>query len=121
MFEAQIMSSLNQGYVNLVFWLCETFNEELKDFTANQYFHSTGEANALWNTDLYNCTFPALISEWRRKWSENSPTDSSFPFGFVQLASWRPDYVGAEFPMIRWHQTADIGVVPNDIFVVFFD
>ena len=59
-----------------------------------------------------------MISEWRRKWSENSPTDPNFPFGFVQLAAWRPEYSGVEFPVVRWHQTADVGYVPNDIMQV---
>ena len=35
------------------------------------------------------------------------------PFGFVQLSTWRPDTLALGFPVIRWHQTADIGVVPN--------
>merc|ERR1719167_1887189 len=35
------------------------------------------------------------------------------PFGFVQLASNRADYQPLGFPKIRWHQTADMGVVPN--------
>jgi sialate O-acetylesterase len=74
----------------------------------------TGESNSGWNKDKYGCSFPAMISEWRRVWSENSPTDSSFPFGFVQLAAWRANYAGSEFPVIRWHQTADVGYVPND-------
>jgi sialate O-acetylesterase len=47
-------------------------------------------------------------------WSENSPTESTFPFGFVQLAANRANYAGSEFPVIRWHQTADVGYVPND-------
>ena len=78
----------------------------------------TGESNSIWNIEKYSCTFPAMISEWRRKWSENSPTDPNFPFGFVQLASFRTDYSGVEFPVVRWHQTADVGIVPNDIMQV---
>jgi sialate O-acetylesterase len=79
----------------------------------NKLFYK-GESNSGWNRDKYGCSFPALISEWRRVWSENSPTDSSFPFGFVQLAAYRANYAGSEFPVIRWHQTADVGYVPND-------
>jgi hypothetical protein len=82
--------------------------------------HVLGEANAFSNKDLYNCTFPAMIKEWRRVWSENSPTHEKFPFGFVQLAPWRADYVGSEFPEIRWHQTADVGYVPNSQMEVIF-
>jgi len=55
-----------------------------------------------------------LISEWRRLWSERSKTDPEFPFGFVQLASFRVDYLDVKFPEIRWHQTADQGYVPNE-------
>lgn len=46
-----------------------------------------GEANALMNTDLYNCTFPALIEDWRETFHEGSDgqTEQNFPFGFVQV------------------------------------
>ena len=36
------------------------------------------------------------------------------PFGFVQLAANRPDFESLNTPKIRWHQTSDMGVVPND-------
>jgi len=74
-----------------------------------------GEANEGYNRDLYNCTFPAMIESWRHEFSQNSATSKTAPFGFVQLASWRPDSLAAGVPVIRWHQTADVGVVPNDI------
>jgi sialate O-acetylesterase len=61
-----------------------------------------------------------MISEWRRVWSENSPTSSSFPFGFIQLATWKADYAGSDYPVIRWHQTANVGYVPNDAMPVKF-
>ena len=37
--------------------------------------------------DGYNCTFPAMIADWRAKWSEGTRTSTApvFPFGFVQL------------------------------------
>ena len=74
----------------------------------------TGEANAgQRNPELYPCTFPALISEWRRKWPESSPTNSNFPFGFVQLAAYRGGVLANAFSEIRWHQTADYGFAPN--------
>ena len=74
-----------------------------------------GEANTNMNNnrDLYNCTFPALIDSWRQEFSADSATAPDAPFGFVQLASWRPDSLDAGFPVIRWHQTADMGYVPN--------
>ena len=64
--------------------------------------------------DLYNCTFPAMIDAWRELFSSNSNTAPEAPFGFVQLASNQPDSQGLGFPVIRWHQTADYGYVPND-------
>ncbi|CAH1799067.1 unnamed protein product [Owenia fusiformis] len=74
-----------------------------------------GEANA-GAPDTYNCTFPTMIEDWRMKFHEatNGATDPYFPFGFVQLAAWREgkNYTHG-FPDIRWHQTADVGYVPN--------
>jgi len=72
-----------------------------------------GEANGNYNRDLYNCTFPGMIQAWRERFSAASATDPSAPFGFVQLAPWRPDTLAAGFPVIRWHQTKDMGFVPN--------
>nr|XP_056716641.1 sialate O-acetylesterase [Euleptes europaea] len=74
-----------------------------------------GEANTLMNTDLYNCTFPALIEDWRKTFHEGSvgQTERYFPFGFVQLSTSRHVKVDDYFPRIRWHQTADYGYVPN--------
>merc|ERR1711953_521229 len=73
-----------------------------------------GEANTGFNRDIYNCTFPAMIDAWRELFSTNSNTEPDAPFGFVQLASWRPDNMDAGFPVIRWHLTADYGYVPNE-------
>ncbi|XP_003796927.1 sialate O-acetylesterase isoform X1 [Otolemur garnettii] len=75
-----------------------------------------GEANMNYNTDLYNCTFPALIEDWRRTFHNGSQgqTELFFPFGFVQLSSVLfEDNPDGGFPQIRWHQTADLGYVPN--------
>ncbi len=34
----------------------------------------------------YNCTFPAMIRDWRTKWYQTTKqTDEMFPFGFVQV------------------------------------
>ena len=66
------------------------------------------------NRDYYQCTFPTMIDSWRYEFSLHSMTDEAAPFGFVQLASWRPDTIEASFPVIRWHQTADHGFVPNE-------
>ena len=68
------------------------------------HFCSSGEANANYNTDLYNCTFPEKIKDWRAKWHGGFE-----PYGFVQLAN----FVGNGGVTVRWHQTADYGYTPN--------
>ncbi|XP_053222457.1 sialate O-acetylesterase isoform X1 [Podarcis raffonei] len=74
-----------------------------------------GEANTLIDTSLYNCTFPALIEDWRKGFHEGSDwqTQRYFPFGFVQLSTVRSKEHNDNFARIRWHQTADYGFVPN--------
>ena len=44
-----------------------------------------GGADAL--NKNYNCTFPAMIDDWRAKWyaSTDMKTEKLFPFGFVQV------------------------------------
>lgn len=75
-----------------------------------------GESNQDFNRDLYNCTFPELIDDWRQTFHFGSQrqTHRLFPFGFVQLSSYETDRTSDEkFPEIRWHQTADFGYAPN--------
>ncbi|NXK14322.1 SIAE acetylesterase, partial [Herpetotheres cachinnans] len=74
-----------------------------------------GEANAFLHTDRYNCTFPALIADWRRAFHAGSAgqTELLLPFGFVQLSTYRRQSPDDSFARLRWHQTADVGVVPN--------
>ncbi|KAM8989232.1 sialate O-acetylesterase isoform 3-T3 [Ara ararauna] len=74
-----------------------------------------GEANAFLHTDQYNCTFPALIDDWRRAFHAGSAgqTEPLLPFGFVQLSTYRRQSLQDSFARLRWHQTADVGVVPN--------
>ncbi|XP_033741701.1 sialate O-acetylesterase-like [Pecten maximus] len=73
-----------------------------------------GESNAA-EPSTYNCTFPGMIEDWRTHFSSNSDTRPDFPFGFVQLGAFRNDSsITTGFPDIRWHQTADIGYVPNN-------
>ncbi|XP_071114953.1 sialate O-acetylesterase-like [Haliotis cracherodii] len=66
--------------------------------------------------DRYKCTFPALIDDWRKQFSDASggQTSNMFPFGFVQLAPFRHWNVNSGWGILRWHQTADYGYVPND-------
>ncbi|NXU91817.1 SIAE acetylesterase, partial [Xiphorhynchus elegans] len=72
-------------------------------------------ANAFLNTDRYNCTFPALIADWRQAFHTGSAgqTDPLLPFGFVQLSTYRHQSPDDSFARLRWHQTADLGLVPN--------
>ncbi|XP_042337408.1 sialate O-acetylesterase-like, partial [Plectropomus leopardus] len=75
-----------------------------------------GEANAFSRQPRkYSCSFPALIDDWRRAFHEGSggQTADDFPFGFVQLSTFQPHSTAENFPFLRWHQTADIGYVPN--------
>ncbi|NXB94169.1 SIAE acetylesterase, partial [Vidua chalybeata] len=78
-------------------------------------FWETGEANTFLNTDQYNCTFPALIVDWRWAFHTGSAgqTEPLLPFGFVQLSTYRHQSADDSFARLRWHQTADLGVVPN--------
>eukprot|EP00040_Diaphanoeca_grandis_P038616 m.256893 g.256893 ORF g.256893 m.256893 type:complete len:558 (-) comp34804_c0_seq1:142-1815(-) len=48
-----------------------------------------GEANAGADARQYNCSFQAMIEDWRSKWSEGTDgaTDEAFPFGWSQLNS----------------------------------
>ena len=78
-----------------------------------------GEANQKYNRDKYQCSFPAMISEWRKLWSTFTPTSNLFPFGFMQLSTNQAEDHWPGFPTVRWHQTADFGYVPNDLMEVF--
>ncbi|XP_046862057.1 sialate O-acetylesterase-like [Xenia sp. Carnegie-2017] len=77
-----------------------------------------GETNAM-NPKLlelpYNCTFPAMINDWRAKWyaSTQNNTDPQFPFGFVQLSAVNYSNSSLHFAQLRWDQTAQKGYAPN--------
>ena len=58
-----------------------------------------------------------MISEWRKIWNSFTPTSDSFPFGFMQLSTIDASNLtnaNPNIPVIRWHQTADHGFVPNE-------
>ncbi|NXF93581.1 SIAE acetylesterase, partial [Eubucco bourcierii] len=76
---------------------------------------SRGEANAFLHRERYSCSFPALIADWRRTAHAASAGQSQplLPFGFVQLSTYRRQSPDDSFARLRWHQTADLGVVPN--------
>ena len=42
------------------------------------------------NMNLYNCTFPAMIDDWRKKFHQSGGSTAYFPFGFVQVAKFCP-------------------------------
>ena len=68
-----------------------------------------GEANTLYNKDLYDCTFKAMIDDWRMRWSHMSSANPEFPFGFVQLGT----NVNNGVELLRWYQTYNWGFAPN--------
>ncbi|XP_038548360.1 sialate O-acetylesterase [Micropterus salmoides] len=74
-----------------------------------------GEKNADYHQNKYNCSFPAMIDDWRMAFHQGSggQTALDFPFGFVQLSTNIKGSTDEGFPNIRWHQTADAGFVPN--------
>lgn len=47
----------------------------------------SGEANVEYHQDKYNCSFPAMIDDWRMAFHLGSggQTAIDFPFGFVQV------------------------------------
>ncbi|XP_060070508.1 sialate O-acetylesterase-like [Ylistrum balloti] len=73
-----------------------------------------GESN-LNKPGKYGCQFPAMIKDWRQKFSTASlqTTSPNFPFGFVQLAGNHNGTNGTFFGWMRWMQTAGYGRVPN--------
>ncbi|XP_023557289.1 sialate O-acetylesterase isoform X2 [Octodon degus] len=97
---------------NSVLW--NAMIHPLQNMTLKGVVWYQGEANTQYNKDLYNCTFPALIDDWRQTFHRGSQgqTERFFPFGFVQLSSYLEN-ADDGFPQIRWHQTADFGFVPN--------
>lgn len=86
----------------------------LRKTTLKGFLWYQGEGNTWWNRDLYNCSFPTKIDGWRSLFEANSNTDKYAPYGFVQLSTVKYGNKDLSFPLVRWHQTADYGYVPND-------
>jgi len=86
----------------------------LRKNTLKGFLWYQGESNGGFNRDLYNCTFPAKIDGWRSVFNANSNTEIQAPYGFVHLSTWNYGEASLSIPLIRWHQTADYGYVPND-------
>jgi len=98
-----------------------------------------GEANAGTDGRQYNCSFPAMIKDWRAKWHNytDGATSLEFPFGWAQLNSdnslpayTNPKSAGAAygefgqweagFPSIRLAQTATLAL-PNTFQAIIVD
>ena len=69
------------------------------------------------NRELYFCTFPKLIDNWRKHWARktNGDVDRKFPFGFMQLGPFTDQRENFAWPELRWQQTAGYGFAPNDV------
>lgn len=69
-------------------------NDDRDRLKTNRESTCLGEYNANINRNKYNCTFPKMIEYLRAIWHErtNSTTDPHFPFGFVQVNSFRICY-----------------------------
>ncbi|KAJ3591252.1 hypothetical protein NHX12_009198 [Muraenolepis orangiensis] len=75
-----------------------------------------GESNTKVNLEAYNCSFPAMIADWRSSFHRAGETPLDFPFGFVQVATGMKDITGyrtGSLADIRWLQTAGTGYAPN--------
>jgi len=83
-----------------------------------------GESNG---TDLtsareYATLFPALIADWRQRWSTTVPSLAQFPFLYVQLASygWSDAGFGTYWPYLRAAQAKTLAL-PNTGMAVTID
>ncbi|XP_070684761.1 sialate O-acetylesterase [Pempheris klunzingeri] len=105
----------NGPKVNSILW--NSMIHPLLNMTIKGALWYQGEANTLYHQDLYNCSFPAMIDDWRMSFHEGSggQTALDFPFGFVQLSTDIKNSTDDYFADIRWHQTADVGFVPNSL------
>lgn len=58
-------------------------------------FTLSGEANTEYHRDKYNCSFPAMIDDWRMEFHQGSggQTALDFPFGFVQVGTTLPFFL----------------------------
>ena len=70
----------------------------------SQFGLFSGESNVNFNRDLYNCTFPALVEDWRQTFHDGSQgqTERFFPFGFVQVCAERKRVHGLWCRRCRW-------------------
>ena len=65
--------------------------------------------------DRYQCSIKQLIQDWKDGFQGfGTLVDERMPFGIVQLSTSKQDN-DPSTPMIRWHQTADYGYLPNEM------
>jgi len=112
-FTAEEMNTKANQCRNSILW--DNMVNPLKWNSVKGFLWYQGEKNSAipMHRDLYQCTFPAMIKQWRREFSAHSSTKPNAPWGFVQLAQNFPKSQDNGWPMIRWHQTANVGYVPN--------
>ncbi|XP_031717101.1 sialate O-acetylesterase isoform X2 [Anarrhichthys ocellatus] len=109
----ELLQTYNNPKENSILW--NSMIHPLLNMTIKGAIWYQGEANADYHQDQYNCSFPAMIDDWRMAFHQGSggQTAHDFPFGFVQLSTYEKGSKSDAFPNIRWHQTADKGFVPN--------
>ena len=73
-----------------------------------------GESNSN-APNTYNCTFPAMIDDWRQKWflGSDGNTNKTFPFGFVQVVTTFLMFVGIQdvenvLYILFWRKNPDL-------------
>ena len=80
-----------------------------------------GEANSGWEPTKYSCLLHEMFAGWRSTWAARSDTSENFPVGIVQLGPLANKLNqtrannGEFFPLVRWHQSMDFGVLPNSM------
>ncbi|XP_055353591.1 sialate O-acetylesterase-like [Paramacrobiotus metropolitanus] len=82
----------------------------LKFMTFKAILWYQGESDAALHPDAYACMFENFISTWRESltyWSKTTP------FGFVQIGCQNNESIPDGTALVRWHQTADYGYVPQ--------
>ncbi|KAK9520604.1 hypothetical protein VZT92_020477 [Zoarces viviparus] len=111
--QCELLQTYSSPKMNSVLW--NAMIHPLLNMTIKGAIWYQGEANADYHQDQYNCSFPAMIDDWRMAFHQGSggQTALDFPFGFVQLSTYIKGSKSDGFPNIRWHQTADNGFVPN--------
>ncbi|KAL0973315.1 hypothetical protein UPYG_G00201850 [Umbra pygmaea] len=107
------MTSAHQEWTYSVLW--NAMIHPVLNMTLKGAIWYQGEANTAYHQDIYSCSFPSMIDDWRMAFHQSSggQTAPDFPFGFVQLSTYTKASKSDEYPNLRWHQTADYGFAPN--------